>query len=393
MAASQAAVWIVDRVFGLGVVLEGAQIYLPGHTALDPKVLTVEDVCGGLRSLISLTFFASLFALVCRARSWWRLVMLVMAVPVAIASNIVRITGLAVVAASFGIDAAGEHSWFHNFSGVAVFAVALGFLFLLELAIVGLGKLLHRAWMDNRLLAYLDRIPRRGPQGVRLWRAAPLLVLLAAAGLSVYLARTPGQAQISDIVARIAPTRLDLPDGTVLRAVEPDLTMTAKELEILEYPAYVYRSFVAPGVPATVDVLVQFSANNRKAVHPPDVCLQGSGLNIVAMAIRDVPLPGHAPIPMRELLTENGDSKALFLYVYKCGDRYTPSFFWQQGLVFWNGLVGRFYGSDPAGALIRITVPIGAQGPAGARALAMQVAGALMPHIDRELNLAAHAGP
>ena len=91
--------------------------------------------------MISLTFFASLFALVCRLRGGWRWVLLLMAVPIAIASNVVRIASLDMVASKYGVDAAGEESWFHGFSGLAVFAVALAILFGLEWSIIGLSKL------------------------------------------------------------------------------------------------------------------------------------------------------------------------------------------------------------------------------------------------------------
>jgi EpsI family protein len=353
----------------------------------------VEDVCGGLRSLISLTFFASLFALVCRVRGWWRLVLLLMAVPVAIASNVVRIASLSLVADRWGVEAAGEESWFHAFSGVAVFAVALAFLFLLEQAIVWLGRVLHRRWTDSRLLGYLDHIPRASRGAVRIWRPASMLALVGAAVLSVVLARTPAEGRPGWRAADVAPRSLALADGSRWEAQTPDLKLTQREMEILEYPIYLYRQFRSAGSDQPVDVLIVFSANNRKAVHPPDICIKGSGFTVVQKNLRWVPLPGHAPIPMRELLAEQGGGGALFLYVYKCGDRYTPDFFWQQAIVFWNGLAGHFYGSDPAGALIRITVPLGGADPRQARDLALAMAGVLMPQIDRELNAGLHPAP
>ena len=42
--------------------------------------------------MISLICFAALFALICRAKGFWRIVMLALAVPVAVVCNIARIT-------------------------------------------------------------------------------------------------------------------------------------------------------------------------------------------------------------------------------------------------------------------------------------------------------------
>jgi exosortase len=384
MIASRAAAWITDRVFQVGVVVDGSSVYLPGHTAAAPKVLLVEDVCSGLRSLIALTFFAALFALVCRVKGWWRLFLLLMAVPVAVACNVVRITALNLVADRWGVEAASETSAFHSASGLAVFALALGFMFALEMGIISLGRVLKRAWLDQRLLGYLDDIPRGG-EAPNLWRSAPLLTLAGVAVLSVIFTRTPARTEIKGVIAAVAPRQVTLADGRQFRALPDDRRMTPKELEILENPAYLFREFVAPSGGA-FDVLVTFSANNRKAIHPPDICLKGSGYDTVEKTIRYIPMPGRAPIKVRELRSVLGGRDYIFLYVYKCGASYTPSFFWQQALVFWNGLAGRFYGDAPTGALIRFGVRADKDGIERARSLALNAAETLLPQIDRRID-------
>jgi len=125
--ASGIALWIAVRAMGIPAVQDGSFVYLG-----DGKMLVIENVCGGLRSLISLVCFASLFALICRVKGWWRVFMLAMSVPVAIGCNVVRIVSLMVVAHHFGIKAAGPEGWYHDMSGLLVFVLALGVLFALK---------------------------------------------------------------------------------------------------------------------------------------------------------------------------------------------------------------------------------------------------------------------
>ena len=127
----------------------------------------IENVCGGLRSIIALTFFAALFAALCRAKGLWRWFLLLMAFPVAIACNVARITSLIIAAHHIGTDAAGEHGWFHDLSGILVFALALAFMFLLESAVLLLGKLLKRDWSDARPAWLPQQHHRPGRQNTR----------------------------------------------------------------------------------------------------------------------------------------------------------------------------------------------------------------------------------
>jgi EpsI family protein len=386
MLAGGAANWATNHLFGVDAVMVGSNVYLPSDAAGHVKVLTVEDVCSGLRSLISLTFFASLFALVCRVKGYWRLVMLLMAVPVAVLSNVVRITSLNLVAHYYSVADASEAGWFHGFSGMMVFAVALALLFGLEQGIIGLSKVLKRRWTDARLLGYLDAIPRDAGQAPRVWRPVPLVVLALVAGLSVLLARQPPPVNRDALARSIVPVQFTLADGTTVAAVGADQSLTSKEMEILENPSYLCRQFAVPGGGQNLDLLVVFSANNRKAVHPPEVCLTGSGWTIVEEHYRTVALPGRAPIQIKELRAEAGGQERLFLYVYRCGDSYTPSFLWQQGLVAWSNAVWWFTGRDAAAALIRLSLPITNHNIQEAEGFGLRAAGQLIPDLDRGLR-------
>ncbi len=117
---------IVDAT-GVTAYVRGSDIVLAGGTTL-----TVEDACSGLRSLISLMAFATLFTYACKLRGYKRLVLFLSAIPVAVAANIVRIVVLSLVAHSWGIKLATPGGWVHDTMGFAVFVIAFCFMFFLE---------------------------------------------------------------------------------------------------------------------------------------------------------------------------------------------------------------------------------------------------------------------
>jgi exosortase len=124
--AADASTALVNAV-GIPAYLKGSAIFLQGG-----KNLTVEDACSGLRSLISLLAFATLFTFACKLRGYKRLLLLLSAIPIAVAANVVRIAVLTVVANNYTVALATPGGWVHDFMGFAVFVIAFCILFVLE---------------------------------------------------------------------------------------------------------------------------------------------------------------------------------------------------------------------------------------------------------------------
>jgi EpsI family protein len=182
------------------------------------------------------------------------------------------------------------------------------------------------------------------------------------------------------MAAKALPMSIQI-DGHTFQGT--DIEMDEQVKIILETNDMVYRRY-RDDRGRIVDMLVVFSADNRKGTHPPEVCLKGANTEIDAKRVVNMDLPGMGTMPMRELETTTGRIKAWHLYVYKCGDAYTYSFFKQQLVVFLNGLLQR----NAAGALIHLTVPVMSAGPdakAEARSLEYDAARVLLPQIDRKL--------
>lgn len=115
------------RMLGATFEREGMQIFFPTGE------LRVEAPCSGLRSLVALLATGTLFAYFQSGGLWRRLAVMLSAVPIALAGNIVRLLLLLVAADRKGV--AWATGRFHDMTGYAMFAVAL-------LLLMGLRSLL-----------------------------------------------------------------------------------------------------------------------------------------------------------------------------------------------------------------------------------------------------------
>lgn len=117
------------KLCGVVVLREGNVIQLPLTT------LEVADACSGIRSLISLLALAVAYSFFIRLTPVRRCLLVVAAVPIAVAANALRVIGTGFLAQYWGAQAA--EGFFHEFAGLAVFAVAIALL-------LSLGTLLSK---------------------------------------------------------------------------------------------------------------------------------------------------------------------------------------------------------------------------------------------------------
>ena len=117
--ASAVSTFIVNGL-GIEVTRQGTMI-----CAVDPKGfrLGVDDPCSGLRSLLAIAAVTSLYAYLAQRRRWKQVVLVLSAVPLALAGNIVRIVAVALAAQALGRDR--SLAFAHDASGYIVFVVAV----------------------------------------------------------------------------------------------------------------------------------------------------------------------------------------------------------------------------------------------------------------------------
>ncbi len=110
------------RPMGVAATAIGSQVRLAS------AAFTVGAPCSGLRSIVALLTLTVLFVYIVRGPWWGKVVLLVAALPIAMAANLVRVSSLFFVAANLGTDAGLRY--YHTFSSPTLFLVAVGLLLL-----------------------------------------------------------------------------------------------------------------------------------------------------------------------------------------------------------------------------------------------------------------------
>jgi len=117
------------RAAGIPVLRDGNVLQLPART------LEVAEACSGIRSIVTLLMLAVVVGYFTERRALVRVGLALAAVPIAVLANAVRVAGTGL--ASEWISPAAADGFFHTFSGIVVFAVAL-------LAFSGVQQLVSR---------------------------------------------------------------------------------------------------------------------------------------------------------------------------------------------------------------------------------------------------------
>lgn len=105
------------KFLGLGITIIGNAISLPNAN------LVIGAQCSGVNSIISLTSLNVLIAYLMMGPWWGRIALTLLAIPIAMIGNILRVANLLFVANRWGGDAAFR--FYHDYSGIVFFVVAL----------------------------------------------------------------------------------------------------------------------------------------------------------------------------------------------------------------------------------------------------------------------------
>ena len=122
------------QLCGVPVLQEGNLIRLPSIT------LEVAEACSGIRSLFSLCTVAVLYSYFAEKRYLLRVVMVLSSIPIAVAANALRILGTGILVQYGGADLA--LGFFHEFSGILIFAFAVA-------SLMALHVLLRVMWVSE----------------------------------------------------------------------------------------------------------------------------------------------------------------------------------------------------------------------------------------------------
>lgn len=112
----------ITKVAGLPIVTSGTEIHL-GDT-----VFTIAVVCSGINTLVALMALSAVYAYILDGHKLKRSALFVLAFPIAILANILRISTIILIAHFVNVETAT--GWYHDISSAIFFFLAFGFLIL-----------------------------------------------------------------------------------------------------------------------------------------------------------------------------------------------------------------------------------------------------------------------
>jgi EpsI family protein len=360
LLAAQSAVMLANAMT-LPMVQEGSWIHFG-----DDRLL-VGDVCGGLRSLIALLALGAIFAYISKVQTWAKLLIIVMAGPIAVVANIVRIFFLCVVGYLWGSEVAGGKV--HDYSGILIFAVAILLFTALD---APLRRLAPSKGEEDE-----SKAPARGREStVRSHRVLlPLTLSILVAATAGHLGILRAQAQVRP--SAIVQADLNVPTTIVDYAQDGvDFSIDDRTREILEASTILIRNYRSPrGRPIQLSIV--HAGTTRRSLHFPEVCLVGDGWEIIKQEDVSVGILFTG----RRLVLMKADKYEAVLYWFKTGDYVTGNFF--ANALYWAK--NQMTMGDQTSAMIKISTPVVSDGEAAAFAalddFAMKFAPIMMKNI------------
>ncbi len=131
------------------------------------------------------------------------------------------------------------------------------------------------------------------------------------------------------------------------------LEITEKEYDILETRNLISRNYFNPETKKNINLFIIYSETNRSVFHPPEVCLMGSGIDIVNKNTARVGTGKHE-FSANELFLQKGNNKMLALYCYNAGSLYTENFYLQQASFAINQITGKQRGGATVRVMMRV---------------------------------------
>lgn len=329
------------RLMTLPMVREGSYI----HFGQDK--LLIGEVCGGLRSLISLLAVGALATYFSRTRPWARAVLLGMTVPIAIVANVVRIFLLCVVGYFWGSDfAAGR---FHDISGIVIFVTAFALFFALE---AYLRRVAPQAEPEEGKPAEAPP-PRPGARPRRTvvaLFAVSVMLLLGTYGAHAAILKSQGVSSAPKEVEFDIPAQIGR-----FKQRGQDAPISERIMTKLETSSIMSRLYTEPhGWP--VELTIVYAGRTRRSIHFPEVCMTGDGWDILEQKGRQVGFLFEA----KQLVLVKGDNRQAVLYWFKTGDVLTGNYF--LNALYWAK--NQVTSGSPTSAMVKLACPI-PPGPGG----------------------------
>ncbi|MCC6730432.1 MAG: exosortase [Chthonomonadales bacterium] len=316
---------------------------------MDNYTLNVEVPCSGFKTLIGLLSFAGAFAYLTEAAPWKRWVLFLMAAPLSILVNGVRIALIGLAGELYGAPAAQT---FHDWSGFIV--LIIGFMVLFSTArLLKCDNFYGIPLQDpppssdgarpepppKPTAAELDA--RYGPAQPNAMRrlavgAYPVVAVLAIAGV----ARGYVQPPKADPSLILRPAEIPVRMGGWQRLGE-DTPITEQVKSVLEPDTYLDRNYVSDRLGGRVVNLFMTGGNSRRTFHDPHDCFMGSGYDLADRGLKRIDTPA-GPVYLQESVATNpvDHVQQLIMFAYIVDGRMMQSMAAVHGAILRQTLLG-----------------------------------------------------
>jgi len=267
---STLALWLQDIVTRLSAGLmdpfvicirKGTMLHFVGVA----QPLQVGEQCSGLRQLVGFLAFAVLLGLLLDRPTWWRIVLVVLAIPFAVLANVLRVMLMCFGAIKFGTG--WMDGWLHH--APAAFTLPMGFGMMMAVDYV-LSRCVTRNTPANSLAPIPSRPSARG-SALTAVVVCLAIVLMCQRVLIGHLA-SAGAESFPSMSASLAEIPRTLADGWVgsdhpgLNNLRATLPYTADDMVMREY------QLLSGGPTLQLFAVHSLIGDDRK--HHPEICIR-----------------------------------------------------------------------------------------------------------------------
>lgn len=341
---------LISSQIGVALIrFAGIPVYLDGNVIdLGVYKLQVAEACSGLRYLFPILSFSYLFAILYRGPMWQKAVLLLLAAPLTVVMNSIRIGVIGILVDRYGI--AHAEGFLHVFEGWVIFGLCIAILF-------ATAAVLQRMTADRLPLAEAIDLDMSGLgrqlARVRSLRAGGGMAAAAALGLaaSVFiLTFTPPGAQPS---ARNSFAAFPVDLGGWSGRFSP---LDAETEAVLQASDYIMGDFLHPAEAAPVNLFSAWYADQSvgSGIHSPEVCLPVGGWEVVSIGAVAVTAADGVPVQVNRAVIQKGLERMIVHYWFaQRGTRMTSAFDVKLSVIRDGLTTGR-----RDGALVRLTTPV-----------------------------------